>query len=163
VPQECPDLNIPEAVWATAWVVYGKPTVQGTEQVRRDVGRYVYRIAVPNNRMLSIDDGQVRFRDQDSQLHRWKPLALPAQELIRRFLPPVLPQGVHKVRSYGQWSPAHRALWHRVQLALAGLAPTPSPAVPEPATWLGRSLPSHLAGAGSDPAPEPSGRFLPPA
>jgi hypothetical protein len=30
-------------------------------------------------------------------------------------------------------------------------------------TVLGRSLPAHLAGAGSDPAPYPSGRFLPPS
>jgi Putative transposase len=134
VHQEGPELNIPEAVWATEWVVYGQPTVQGTEQVLRYVGRYVYRIALTNTRMLSIDDGQVRFRDQDSQLHRWTTLALPAQACIRRLLPHVWPQGFHKVRYDELWSPAHRALLPRVQLALAGLAPTPSPAAPEPAT-----------------------------
>jgi hypothetical protein len=98
VRQECPDLSIPEAVWTTEWVVYGKPTVQGTAQVLRYLGRYGYRIALTNNRLLSIDTGQVRFRDQDAQLHRWKTLALPAQEFIRRVLPHVLPQGFHKVR-----------------------------------------------------------------
>jgi hypothetical protein len=41
VRQECPALSIPAAVWTTAWGVDGKPTVQGTEQVRRYWGRYV--------------------------------------------------------------------------------------------------------------------------
>jgi hypothetical protein len=144
VRQECPDLSIPEAGWTTEGVVSGKPTVPGTEQVLRDVGRYVYRSALPNDRLLPIDDGQVRLRDQDSPLHRWETMALPAQEFIRRFLQHVLPQGCHKVRYYGLWSPAHRALLHRVQLGLVGSAPAPSPAAPEPATYPDDSCPPPL-------------------
>jgi Putative transposase len=144
VRQECPALNIPEAVWATEGVVYGKPTVQGPEQVLRYVGRYVDRIALTNNRLRSIDDGQVRFRYQDSQLQRWKTLALPTQACIRRFLPHGLPQGFHKVRYDGRWSPAHRALLHRVPLGLAGWAPTPSPAAPEPAPCADDRYPPPL-------------------
>jgi hypothetical protein len=144
VRQECPALSIPEVVWTTEWVVYCKPSVQGPEQVLRYLGRYVYRIALTNNRILSIDDGQVRFRYQDSQRHRWKTMALPAQEFIRRFLQHVLPQGFHKVRYYGLWSPANRALLHRVQLGLAGPLRTPSPAAPEPVTCVDDSGPPPL-------------------
>jgi Putative transposase/Transposase zinc-binding domain len=144
VRQECPELSIPAGGWTTEWVVYCKPTVQGTEQVRRYVGRYIYRIALTNNRILSIDDGQVRFRYQDSQRHQWKTMGLPAQEFIRRFLQHVLPQGFHKVRYDGLWSPANRALVHRVQLGRAGRAPTPSPAAPEPVTCPDDSGPPPL-------------------
>jgi putative transposase/transposase-like zinc-binding protein len=126
VHQECPDLTLPEAVWTKGWVVYGQPTVHGPEQVLRYLGRYVHRIALTNNRILSLEDGQVGFRDQDSQTSRWHTMTLPAQEFIRRFLQHVLPQGFHKVRYYGLWSPVHRPLLHQLQLLLAAQHP-PAP------------------------------------
>jgi hypothetical protein len=129
VQQECPDLTLPEAVWTKGWVVYGKPTVHGPEQVLQYLGRYVHRIALTNNRILSLEDGQVCFRYQDSQTSRWHTMPLPAQECIRRFLQHVLPQGFHKVRSYGLWSPAHRPLLHQLQLLLAAQHP-PAPLEP---------------------------------
>ena len=96
--QERPDLPIPESVWTKGWVVYCKPALQGTERVLHDLGRYVHRIALTNSRLLAIEDGHVCFRSQDTQDQRWKTMPLPALEGIRRFLPPVLPQGCHKVR-----------------------------------------------------------------
>jgi hypothetical protein len=54
VRQERPDLTIPEAVWTKGWVVYCKPTVQGTEQVLTSMGRYVHRLALTNQRLLSL-------------------------------------------------------------------------------------------------------------
>jgi len=116
VRQERPDLTSPAVVWTKGWVVSGKPTVQGTEQVLNYLGRYIHRIALTNSRMLSIADGQVCFRYQDSRHHGWKTMALPAVECIRRFLQHVLPQGFHKVRYDGLWSPVHRPLLHQLQL-----------------------------------------------
>ncbi len=124
--KERPDLAIPESVWTTAWVVSCKPAVQGTEQVLRYVGRYVHRSALTNRRRLSIEDGHVCFRSQDSQDHHWETMTLPACECIRRFLPQVLPQRFHNVRYSGLWSPVHRPLLHQLQLLLAGQHP-PAP------------------------------------
>ena len=101
VRHEGPDLPIPEAVWAKGGVVSGKPTVQGTKKGLNDLGRYVHRMALTNSRLLSIADGQVCFRYQDSQDQRWKTMTLPAHELIRRFLPHGLPQGFPNVRYDG--------------------------------------------------------------
>jgi Putative transposase/Transposase zinc-binding domain len=125
VRQERPDLTLPASVWTKGGVVYGKPTVQGAEQVLNSLGRYVHRIALPNRRLLSSADGQVSFRYQDSQARRWRTMALPADEFIRRFLQHVLPQGFHNVRHYGLWSPVHRPLLHQLQLCLAGHTPAP--------------------------------------
>jgi hypothetical protein len=132
VRQERPDLLIPEVVWSKGWVVYGKPAVQGTEKVLNDLGRYIHRIALTNPRLLSIDNGQVCFRDQDSQDQRWKTMTWPAHACIRRFLPHVLPQGFHNVRYDGLWSPRHRPLLHQRPLCLAGHAAAPPPIAPEP-------------------------------
>jgi Putative transposase/Transposase zinc-binding domain len=124
VRQQRPDLSIPESVWAKGWVVYCKPAIQGPEKVLNYLGRYVHRIALTNSRILSIEDGQICFRYRDSQAQRWQTMTLPADEFIRRFLQHVLPQGFHKVRYYGLWSPVHRPLLHQLQLCLAGHEPS---------------------------------------
>jgi hypothetical protein len=134
VRQERPDLTLPESVWTKGWVVYCQPALQGTEQVLNYLGRDVHRIALTNNRILSLEDDHVCFRDQDAQAQRWRTMTLPAPECIRRFLPHVLPQGFHNVRDYGLWSPVHRALLPHLQLWLARHAPAPPPVSPAPAT-----------------------------
>jgi hypothetical protein len=104
-----PHERIPNSVWTTPWVVYCKPTVQGTEKVLQYLARYVHRVAFANSRLLSLEDGQVTFRYQQRR------------QFIRRFLQHVLPRGTHKVRYYGIWNPVHRALLRRVQLATGPL------------------------------------------
>jgi hypothetical protein len=140
VRQERPDLPLSEAVWTQGWVVYCQPTVQGTAPVLPYLGRYVHRLALTNHRLLSMADGQVGFRYQDSQSSRWHTMPLPAQECIRRFLPHVWPPGFHQVRYDGLWSPVHRPLLHPLQLALTGHTPAPPPTAPAreshpPACW----------------------------
>jgi len=48
-----------------ARVVYAKPPFAGPAQVLDYVGRYTHRVAISNNRLLSMDDGNVRFRWKD--------------------------------------------------------------------------------------------------
>jgi hypothetical protein len=133
--KELPDVRVPDAAWKKAWVVYAKPAVQGAEKTLAYLGRYVHRVAITNSRLLAIDNGRVAFRYQRSGEAVWRTLTLEADEFIRRFLQHVLPEGVHKVRYYGLWSPACRGLLRRVQLALAWDAPAalhdPSPPTSE--------------------------------
>jgi hypothetical protein len=84
------------------WIVYAKAPFAGPEQVLDYVGRYTHRVAISNNRLQDIEDGQVMFRykdyrDGDAQ----KTMTLPAEEFIRRFLMHVLPLGFHRIRYYG--------------------------------------------------------------
>ena len=52
-------------VWNTEWVVYAKRPFAGPAQVLDYVGRYTHRVAISNNRLVSMDDGKVRFRWKD--------------------------------------------------------------------------------------------------
>ena len=47
------------------WVVYAKRPFAGPEQVLDYVGRYTHRVAISNNRLLDIADGNVTFRYKD--------------------------------------------------------------------------------------------------
>ena len=43
------------------WVVYCKPPLDGARGVLQYLGRYTHRIAISNNRILTIRDGKVSF------------------------------------------------------------------------------------------------------
>jgi len=112
----------------TEWVVYAKPPFGGPRQVLDYVGRYTHRVAISNHRLLTINDGQVRFRwkdyrDGDQQ----KTMTLAADEFIRRFLLHVLPVGFHRMRYYGFLGNRYRHEKLARCRQLLGMAP---PAVP---------------------------------
>jgi len=84
------------------WVVYAKPPFAGPQQVLDYVGRYTHRVAISNDRLLDMGNGEVRFRWKDYRnQNRQKTLTLTADEFIRRFLLHVLPDGFQRIRYYG--------------------------------------------------------------
>jgi hypothetical protein len=87
---------------AYKWVVYAKRPFAGPEQVLDYVGRYTHRVAISNNRLLDIENGQVRFQWKDYRHgDQSKTMTLSADEFIRRFLLHVLPDGFQRIRYYG--------------------------------------------------------------
>lgn len=84
------------------WVVYAKPPFAGPQQVLDYVGRYTHRVAISNDRIIDIEDREVRFRWKDYRDHnRQKTMTLTADEFIRRFLLHVLPEGFQRIRYFG--------------------------------------------------------------
>ena len=84
------------------WVVYAKRPFGGPAQVLNYLGRYTHRVAISNNRLLSLDNARVTFLWKDYQHGAAKrPMTLEAPEFIRRFLLHVLPAGFQHLRSYG--------------------------------------------------------------
>ena len=57
------------------------------QQVLQYLARYTHRVAISNGRLLSLENGRVRFRWRDSRDHNQiKEMTLEAVEFIRRFL-----------------------------------------------------------------------------
>jgi Putative transposase/Transposase zinc-binding domain len=84
------------------WVVYAKRPFTGPQQVLDYVGRYTHRVAISNNRLLDIENDQVRFQWKDYRTGgQVKAMTLSADEFIRRFLLHVLPGGFQRIRYYG--------------------------------------------------------------
>jgi hypothetical protein len=84
------------------WVVYCKPPFDGAASVLQYLGRYTHRIAISNNRILTIQDGTVSFLWRDYADHnRQKTMTLKADEFIRRFLLHVLPTRYVRIRHFG--------------------------------------------------------------
>ena len=124
-------------VWNTGWVVYAKRPFAGPAQVLDYVGRYTHRVAISNNRLVSIDNGNVSFRWKDYRDgNRQKTMTLDGGEFIRRFLIHVLPDGFHRIRYYGFLGNCHRARKLARCRELLAMAPT-TPADP-PADYRDR-------------------------
>ena len=84
------------------WVVYAKRPFAGPQQVLDYVGRYTHRVAISNNRLLDIENDQVRFQWKDYRTgDEVKTMTLSADEFIRRFLLHILPNGFQRIRYYG--------------------------------------------------------------
>jgi hypothetical protein len=122
---------------AHEWVVYAKPPFAGPTQVLEYLGRYTHRVAISNDRLVSVADDQVRFRWKDyARGNRLKTMTLPAAEFLRRFLLHVLPAGFVRIRHFGFLANRTRtAKLARCRVLLAAVPPT-APAGPEPVATL---------------------------
>ena len=66
------------------------------------LGRYTHRVALSNDRILHVQNGEVTLSYRDRRDgDRKKTITLEAQEFIRRFLLHVLPQGFMRIRHFG--------------------------------------------------------------
>jgi hypothetical protein len=84
------------------WVVYSQAPFAGPRKLLDYLGRYTHRVAISNHRLLSCEDGQVRYRYRDRcDGDRLKTDVLPAEEFLHRFLQHVLPDRFLRVRHYG--------------------------------------------------------------
>jgi hypothetical protein len=104
------------------WVVYAKAPFGGPASVVKYVSRYTHRVAISNQRILSIEEGVIRFSYKNYRKHEdgeqgeelWEEMELPAKEFIRRFLHHILPPGYHRIRYYGFLSGSQKAQWQAV-------------------------------------------------
>jgi hypothetical protein len=106
------------------WIVYAKKPFGSPHTVLDYLGRYTHRVALSNERILAVQNGQVTFTYRDRKdKDRLKSMTLDAQEFIRRFLLHVLPDGFMRIRHFGFL--ANRAKKHALPQCrkLLGLSP----------------------------------------
>jgi hypothetical protein len=90
------------SLFKAKWIAYAKRPFAGPEQVLEYLGRYTHRVAISNNRIISIDKGKVTFKYRDRERNNeTRIMTLHAHEFIRRFLLHVLPMGFMKIRYFG--------------------------------------------------------------
>jgi hypothetical protein len=124
------------AVWNRRWVVHVQSIGRG-EHAALYLSRYVYRVALCNDRIERFHNGQVTFRYIHARTHEIRRMTLPVDHFLDRFLLHVLPRGFAKIRSYGLLSPSHRTTLERARHLLqhhaAAIAPAHQPPAENPA------------------------------
>lgn len=98
-----------------SWVTYIQtpPTEDSRpEDIVKYLARYLTGGPISDNRLVSIDDGWVRFIDRTGTTHggseETEVVELPVVEFVRRWCLQILPRGFTKTRSVGGWNNHHR-------------------------------------------------------
>jgi hypothetical protein len=116
------------------WTVYAKRPFGGPEQVLKYLARYTHRVAISNQRLVDLRNGQVRFRYKDyADGQKTKVLPLSSSEFIRRFLMHTLPTGFVRIRYYGLLANRHRRERLDLCRSLLGVKPEPGQTTEQPA------------------------------
>ena len=96
---------VPADAWQKSWNVNSQLVGNGARSIRY-LSSYVFRTAISNHRVITMDNDRVLFRYTDTKSGTNKTMSLSAFEFIRRFLLHVLPTGFMKIRYYGFMHPS---------------------------------------------------------
>jgi hypothetical protein len=86
--------------WLGKWTVDVEPVGNG-EAALKYLAPYVYRVAISNNRIESVDETGVRFRYTPSGTKVSKQRTVTGQVFLSGFLQHTLPTRFHRIRYYG--------------------------------------------------------------
>jgi hypothetical protein len=104
-------------VWHRRWTVHLQPVGRGAHAVLY-LSRYIYRVALTDERIERVTDDRVTFRYTHARTGATRRVTLPVDRFLERFLQHVLPRGFPKVRSYGLLSPGRRQALDRARRIL---------------------------------------------
>ena len=92
------------------WEVYIQAPLYDKEKLIEYLGRYIFRIAISNHRIVAVGKDTVTFKYFDNRDDgKEKLMTLHVFEFIRRFLSHVLPDGFVRVRHFGLHNASCRA------------------------------------------------------
>ncbi|GAA4878747.1 IS91 family transposase [Ferrimonas pelagia] len=123
------------------WVVDCRRVGRGLPALQY-LSRYLYRGVLPDQQIVSVHDGQVTFRYQDSRSGEEKLRTLAAVEFLWLILQHVLPKGLRRVRDYGLLSGGCRQRLRQIQLMLAVAGSVLPPPLKPKRTVAVRACPS---------------------
>ena len=96
---------LPADAWKKNWNVNSQAVGNGARSIRY-LSSYVFRTAISNCRIITMENEQVLLRYTDTKSGLNKTMILSPFEFIRRFLQHVLPTGFMKIRYYGFMHPS---------------------------------------------------------
>ena len=92
--------TIPQKIWESGFNTHSKPVGNG-ESTLKYLANYVYKTAISNNRIVSLENGEVTFNYKDSKTSETKFVKIPVFEFLRRFLQHTLPERYQRIRHFG--------------------------------------------------------------
>jgi len=103
------------AVWKQPWGVDVEPVGDGRAALKY-LAPYVHRVAISNNRIVSLDETSVTYRFTPTGSKRAVTRTVPGHEFVRGFLQHTLPPKFQKLSYYGWMSPNCKLKFAWVQM-----------------------------------------------
>lgn len=112
--------GIRKKAFDNAWSVHGKPPAKGVGMVLEYIGRYAYRVAISNSRILNVSpEGMVTYDYKDYRhgaVH--KTMTVSAADFLHLLSMHILPSAFVRIRHYGILAPCNREKIRSVQRQL---------------------------------------------
>ena len=72
-----------DSLYGKKWIVYIKKPIERPEFIIKYLGRYTHRVAISNQRILSLKEGMVTFTRKNRDTNKIIKETIPAVEFIR--------------------------------------------------------------------------------
>jgi hypothetical protein len=114
------DQAIRKQCFAKAWVINSRPPAKGVGQILEYIGRYAYRVAITNSRILDVTDSQISY---DYKMYRkggkHGVMTMEIDSFLNLLSQHILPDRFVRIRHYGFLSPCNREILRSIQLQLS--------------------------------------------
>ena len=116
--------HLPPDSFKRELVVNCKPVDKG-ETALQYLGRYIFRTAISNRKILKLEHNRVTFEYKESKSGLRKTRTMEAVDFLELYLTHALPQNFIKVRSYGLMHHSNSKLLDKIALLLNWKRPDP--------------------------------------
>ena len=114
------DQDIRKQCFSKAWVINSKPPAKGVNQVLEYIGRYAYRVAITNSRILDVTGSKISY---DYKMYRkggkHGVMNMEIDSFLNFLSQHILPDRFVRIRHYGFLSPCNREILRNIQLQLS--------------------------------------------
>ena len=114
------DQAIRKQCFAKDWVINSRPPAKGVNQVLEYIGRYAYRVAITNSRILDVTGSQISY---DYKMYRKGGkhgiMTMEIDSFLNLLSQHILPDRFVRIRHYGFLSPCNREILRSIQLQLS--------------------------------------------
>jgi hypothetical protein len=111
----------PPETWTKTWNVNCEAVGDGKTTLKY-LAPYIYRVALSNKRLVSMEAGNVTFSYKPRK-KPWTTMTLPVMSFMQRFLQHVLPKGFQKIRYWGFLHPSAKKRFNAIKDQLEQNAP----------------------------------------
>ena len=114
------DQAIRKQCFAKDWVINSRPPAKGVNQVLEYIGRYAYRVAITNSRILDVTGSQISY---DYKMYRKGGkhgiMTMEIDSFLNLLSQHILPDRFVRIRHYGFLSPCNREILRSIQQQLS--------------------------------------------
>lgn len=114
------DLAIRKQCFSKAWVINSRPPAKGVGQILEYIGRYAYRVAITNSRILDVTGSQITY---DYKMYRkggkHGVMTMEIDSFLNLLSQHILPDRFVRIRHYGFLSPCNREILRSIQQQLS--------------------------------------------
>jgi hypothetical protein len=108
---------VPKSTWKKEWVVHCESVGDGTFALTY-LAKYIFRTAIGNDRIVSMDGNKVTYKYTESGTEIVKFRTVTALQFLRLFLQHSLPKGFPRVRYYGFLAAGNRSILAKLTITL---------------------------------------------